>query len=195
MRRNHKWLTIYLQDHYAGAVAGSRFFRRVAGSHSDPEVRGVVGDLAAQVEKDRRELGKIMRGLKVRHSRPKEGLAWGAEKLGRLKPNGSVFRRSPLTDVVELEALSLAVEGKALGLKTLLTLAHAEPKLDAKRVQLLLDRATTQRSRLEKLRLAHVNEVFQGSKKRDRTVEIQDGTDRRHRVTSRNSPGRSRLST
>jgi hypothetical protein len=108
MKRNHKWLTIYLQDHYAGATAGSRLFRRVAGSHSDPRVRQVVGALAAQVEKDQRSLAKIMRSLKIRHSRPKEGLAWGAEKLGRLKPNGTVLRRSPLTDVVELEGLSLA---------------------------------------------------------------------------------------
>jgi hypothetical protein len=160
MKRNHKWLTIYLQDHYAGATAGSRLFRRVADSHSDPRVRQVVGALAAQVEKDQRSLAKIMRSLKIRHSRPKEGLAWGAEKLGRLKPNGTVLRRSPLTDVVELEGLSLAVEGKVLGMKTLLTLADAEPRLDAKKVQLLLDRATAQKARLEELRLARANEVF-----------------------------------
>lgn len=159
-RSDQKWLTIYLQDHYAGATAGSRLFRRVAGSHSDPEARRLAGALAAQVDLDRRELGKIMRRLGIRHSRPKEGLAWGAERLGRLKPNGTLLRRSPLTDVVELEALCLAVEGKALGMKTLLALAETEPNLDAKRVRLLLDRAVAQQARLEELRLARANEVF-----------------------------------
>jgi hypothetical protein len=157
---DHKWLAIYLQDHYAGATAGLNLFRRVAGSHSDPKARRVVADLTVQVDKDRRELRKVMRTLKIRPSRPKEGLAWGAEKLGRLKPNGTLLRRSPLTDVVELEGLSLAVEGKALGMKTLLRLAETEPKLDAKRIRLLLDRAVAQQARLEELRLTRANEVF-----------------------------------
>jgi hypothetical protein len=160
MNDNHRWLAIYLQDHYAGAIAGSALFHRVADSHSDPQVRRVIADLAEQVEKDRLELDRIMASLAVPRSRPKESIAWVAEKVGRLKPNGGLFRRSPLTDVVELEALSLAVEGKTLGWKTLLNLAEAEPGLDPKQVQDLLDRAHAQQARLEELRLAHADEVF-----------------------------------
>ncbi|MDQ1483165.1 MAG: hypothetical protein QOF35_1241 [Actinomycetota bacterium] len=160
MNNHRKWLGIYLQEHYAGSAAGSALFHRVASSHSDPKVRQVVADLAKQVEKDQAELDEIMRVLAVPHSRPKESLAWVAEKVGRIKTNGTVVRRSPLTDVVELEALSLAVEGKALGWKTLLTLAETEPSLDPKQVQDLLDRANAQQARLEELRLARVDEVF-----------------------------------
>lgn len=166
MNDNRRWLAIYLQDHYAGAIAGSALFHRVADSHSDPQVRKAIADLAAQVEKDRLELDGIMASLEVPHSRPKESIAWAAEKAGRLKPNGAVLRRSPLTDVVELEALSLAVEGKTLGWKTLLTLAETEPSLDAKQVQDLLDRAQAQQARLEELRLAHVDEVFSSEDQR-----------------------------
>lgn len=153
-------LSIYLQDHYAGAVAGSSLFHRVAGSHRNPRVKQVVAELAIQVDGDRHDMDAIMASLTVRHSRTKESLAWAAERFARFKPNGAIFRRSPLTDVVELEALSLAVQGKALGLKTLLNLAETEPRLDADQVQLLLDRARAQQDRLEELRLRHVSEVF-----------------------------------
>ena len=154
MKQSHRWLTLYLQDHYAGAVAGTALFQRVASSHGDPRVRQVVADLAGQVETDRRELDEIMATLTIRHSLLKESLARVGEKLGRFVPNGALLRRSPLTDVVELEALSLAVEGKALGWKTMLTLAGTEPSLDASQVQHLLDRAHDQQVRLEELRLA-----------------------------------------
>ena len=160
MTEGHRWLAIYLQDHEAGAAAGTALFHRVAGSHSDPVVRQVVAELAAEVDSDRRELEEIMNTLTIPHNKAKECLAWGAEKLGRLMTNGAVFRRSPLTDVVELEALSLAVEGKALGWKAMLTLAESEPGLDTDQIQVLLDRAVLQRSRLEELRLARARGTF-----------------------------------
>jgi len=160
MKESHRWLSIYLQDHYAGAVAGSALFHRVAGSHGDPTVRRVVADLAAEVESDRRELDGIMQVLTIPHNKAKEYLARGGEKLGRLMTNGALLRRSPLTDIVELEALSLAVEGKALGWKAMLTLAESEPSLDANQVQVLLDRADAQQARLEELRLARAQELF-----------------------------------
>jgi hypothetical protein len=160
MNDRHRWLTVYLQDHHAAALAGLALFHRVAGSHGDPQVRRVVAELAAQVEEDRRDLERIMNALMIRQSRPKESVAWAGEKLGRLKTNGAVFRRSPLTDVIELEALSLAVEGKALGWKLFLTLTDTEPRLDADRLRFLLDRANTQHARLEELRLASASEVF-----------------------------------
>ncbi|HEY5356166.1 MAG TPA: hypothetical protein VIJ82_00465 [Streptosporangiaceae bacterium] len=40
---------------------------------------------------------------------------WLAEKAGRLKFNGRLRARSPLSNLVELELLRLGVEGKAAG--------------------------------------------------------------------------------
>jgi hypothetical protein len=159
---NKRWLTVYLQDHYAAAVAGTALFHRVAGSHGDAHARSVIAELATQVEMDRRELGGIMRTLGIRHSQPKQAFAWSGEKVGRLKTNGSVFKRSPLTDVVELDALSLGVEGKVLCWKVLLTVAQAEPSLDVTQVEHLLDRAAIQRGRIEELRRASVEKLFGG---------------------------------
>ena len=45
----------------------------------------------------------------------KVGVAWIGEKAGRLKFNGRILSRSPVSDLEELELLRLGVEGKAAG--------------------------------------------------------------------------------
>jgi hypothetical protein len=83
-----------------------------------------------------------------------------AEKAARLKLNGRLLSRSPLSDLVELEGLRLAVEGKAAGWRTLLGIADQEPGLDADRLQELVRRANAQISRLEELRVTTAAELF-----------------------------------
>ena len=68
-------------------------------------------------------LGITVRGYKV-------GAAWIGEKIGRLKFNGRLLGRSPLSDLEEVELLRLGVEGKVAGWRTLRTLADADPRLD-----------------------------------------------------------------
>jgi hypothetical protein len=105
-------LSTYLNDHLTGATAGVDLFRRVADSHGDADVRAAVGRMCAQVEEDRESLLAIMRRLEVHPSIARVVLGHVAERLGRLKPNGTLIRRSKLTDLVELEALALGVRGK-----------------------------------------------------------------------------------
>src|SRR6476646_9661868 len=102
-------LDVYLNDHLAGASGGADLFRRVARTHADPDVRAAVGRRAEEVAEDRLALLDIMRRLGVEPSRSKVLMGRTAERLGRLKPNGSLVRRSNLTDLIELEALMLGV--------------------------------------------------------------------------------------
>jgi hypothetical protein len=60
---------------------------------------------------------------------------------GRLKFNGRLLARSPLSDLEELELLLLGVEGKAAGWRTLRTLADTDTRLDAGRLDELISRA------------------------------------------------------
>ncbi len=47
-----------------------------------------------------------MAALGVPQDRVKNAMGWGAEKLGRLKPNGQLTGYSPLSRMVELKGLT-----------------------------------------------------------------------------------------
>jgi hypothetical protein len=70
--------------------------------------------LAAEIAEDRATLLEIMAGVGVPVRHVKSHAAWAAEKAGGLKLNGHVLHRSPLSGLVELEALRLGVQGKAV---------------------------------------------------------------------------------
>jgi hypothetical protein len=105
-------LAIYLNDHLAGATAGRELARRAAGSNDGSEYGPFLSQLAVEIDRDRESLLTIMRALDVRVDRLKVAAAWSAEKLARLKPNGRLTGYSPLSRLIELEALALGVHGK-----------------------------------------------------------------------------------
>ena len=153
-RSEASMLGIYLNDHLAGATAGTELAHRMARSHGDGQDGGTLGRLAAEVAQDRAALLDIMAALGVKVRRYKAVAAWAGEKAGRLKFNGHLFARSPLSDLEELEMLRLGVEGKAAGWRTLRTLADTDTRLDPARLDELISRARRQADVLEDLRVA-----------------------------------------
>ena len=153
-------LGIYLNDHLTGATAGLELFRRATGAHRRTEAGPVLARLTAEVESDKDSLLAIMRALGVPVRQYKLVGAWAAEKVGRLKPNGRLLSRSPMSSVVELEGLHLGVLGKASGWRLLRSLADSEPRLDPAELDRLLDRAQRQAEELDALRLRAGREAF-----------------------------------
>jgi hypothetical protein len=151
-------LEIYLNDHLAGATAGVGLARRLADAEAGwaPD----LGRIAREIREDRSALLELMRQLDVRLQRHKSVLAWAGEKAARLKPNRRLVRRSPLSRVLELEAMRLGVEGKVAGWRTLREVAETEPRLPAARLDALLARARAQAEDLEKLRVRAVTEAL-----------------------------------
>ncbi|WP_308312067.1 transaldolase [Streptomyces albipurpureus] len=145
-------LAIYLNDHYAGATGGLELFRRAAKTRTDAEGGAALAELAEQVDEDRDALARIMTDLHVPTSQSKAAMGWLAEKAGRLKPNGHLFTRSPLSDLVEAESMLLGVQGKAACWRTLRVLADSDERLSADRLDTLVERAEQQSATLEKLR-------------------------------------------
>jgi hypothetical protein len=159
-------LGIYLNDHLAGATGGMELARRMAGSHHDPAQRMTLQRLAAEITQDRRALLDLMAalGLPVRHY--KLSAAWAAEKAARLKLNGRLLSRSPLSSLEELEMLRLGVEGKAAGWRTLRALADTDSRLDRDRLGELMARARQQADLFEELRVraaAHLIDAEPGT--------------------------------
>lgn len=143
-----KLLAIYLNDHLTGATLGVELARRVRGAASG-DGAGEIARLCAEIEEDRATLERVMEGLGVERERLKPAVAWLAEKLGRLKPNGQLRGSSPLSRVVETEGLYLGVTGKMQLWKTLgRTLGDRLPDVDFER---LAERAAAQREALDAL--------------------------------------------
>lgn len=87
-------LGIYLNDHLAGATAGSELAHRMARSHRGREDGGPLSRLAVEIAKDRWALLNIMDSLDVTVRAYKVGAAWIGEKAGRLKLPTSQTRMS-----------------------------------------------------------------------------------------------------
>jgi hypothetical protein len=105
-----KLLRIYLDDHQSVLLAGLELVRRMAKRPSDDELRTFLTELLPELEDDRRRVIARIREAGGSPSRVKSGLAWLAEKAGRLKPNGSLTKPSPLSPLLELEGLRAVLD-------------------------------------------------------------------------------------
>jgi len=152
-----KLLSIYLEDHVAGATAGSQRAARLADAEADTKDARVLATFAADVAKDLDALLALMKTLGVEPNRLKAGVASVAEKVGALKLNGRVFERSPLSTIVELEAMQMAVRGKRSLWETLQA-AMTSPTPDE--LDELIGRADAQLDMLSALHAERVANTF-----------------------------------
>ena len=143
---NKKYLSIYLNDHLAGAKAGTALARRIAGAHEGTSTGELFSELAGEIDEDRKVLRRVMEGLGVRKALLKRPIAAAGEKLARLKPNGKVVGRSPLSSLIEMEALSLGVAGKRL---LWLSLASSSAEVEGVDYGEMVKRTESQRDRIE----------------------------------------------
>ena len=119
-------LTIYLNDHLAGATAGAELASRVASENEGSAFSAPLERLAREIHDDRESLIAIMSGLEVPLDRAKVALGWTAEKLGRLKPDGQLRGYSPLARLLELEGLLGGIQAKQALWRALLSADLAE---------------------------------------------------------------------
>lgn len=147
-------LAIYLQDHLTAATAGLELFRRSAKSQTDSAHRTALTRLATEIDKDRDTVIRLMDRLDVPRPTYRVVAGWAVEKVGRLKFNGTLFRRSPLSDVLELEAMRSGVAAKMDLWQLLQRLSSSDQRLQATDFDLLLQRATSQYDELGELHLA-----------------------------------------
>jgi hypothetical protein len=150
-------LEIYLQNHEAAAHAGSDFFRRTATNQRTREYGAELSGLATQIKEDHYRLRSIMNRVGVRPNVPL-GLALRVgERLGRLKPNGRLLRRAPLSDLIEIEGLLDAVSAKRAGWQALATVDPAHG-VSPDEIDELITRADDQ---LRQIRILHTRAASQ----------------------------------
>ena len=144
-------LTIYLNDHLAGATAGSDLATRAASENEGNEFGDALAPLAEEIAQDREELVAIMSALGRQIDHVKLAVGWTAEKLARIKPNGRVFGYSPLSRLLELEGLQGGVRAKRALWAALEEVADLYPALDPARLHVLHARADSQLEVVDRL--------------------------------------------
>jgi hypothetical protein len=158
---DHRLLAIYLNDHLSGAVSGRELANRAAGANEDHPSGPELRDLAREIQEDEQTLRSVMEAVGARTDPLKQVAGWAAEKAGRLKLNGRLVGYSPLSRVVELEGLSLGIEGKRSLWVSLGALAQTEERLAGFDFPALEKRASEQRMTVERLRVLAVLEAIQ----------------------------------
>jgi hypothetical protein len=122
-RIDREQLRTYLNDHLSGATGVLHRLERMADSYPDLPVHPDIVRLRDDVRTERRRLRAVIRSLGLGLNLPKQALARVGELAGRLKLNGRVLPRSPLSPLLELELLQSGVSAKS-GLWRVLA-AHA----------------------------------------------------------------------
>jgi hypothetical protein len=146
------YIGTYLNDHLAGATVARELSKRALGENTGTPLGTFLEKLHREIGEDRDTLLEVMRALNVGEDHLKTLAARVGERIGRFKPNGNLLSYSPLSRVVELEALSLGVEGKA-GLWRVMQ-SFDDPRLAGFDFAALERRAARQRKGLENHRLA-----------------------------------------
>jgi hypothetical protein len=141
---------VLLRNHQAGGRAAVDLFIRAASGQRDRPYAAKLDLLAAEAREDLDFNEAVMRRLGVAPSRPQVVALRLAERVGRLKPNGRLLRRAPLSDVIELEGLIATVHIKIAGWQA----AQVANRLEASELAELdrrLARAQTQADRLTEM--------------------------------------------
>jgi hypothetical protein len=155
-----KYLQIYLNDHLGGSTTGIELVRRIAHEYPGTDLGAFAEGLAVEIEEDRDTLLEIMDRLGASRDQAKVAMGWVTEKVGRLKPNGELRGTSPLTPLIELESLSLGIEGKRSLWLTLAEIDTVAEQVGRDRLGQLEARALDQRERVEVHRRAAARRAF-----------------------------------
>lgn len=139
-----KLLSIYVNHHLAGAVAGVSLCRRMSEQAQGSPLGDLAAELLLQIEADHGELERSAKFNGIASDPIKRLGALIAERIGRLKLNGYILRRSPLIRaVLEIEMLMAGIDARCSLWQALMAGDRVAP-LDLGRLNQLVDRAQSQ---------------------------------------------------
>lgn len=103
---------LYLSDHLTGATAGTNRIERMAADFVDTPVYAELAGLAEGIRANREFLRNLIEDLGFARRPHRQAAAWAVERVGRLKFNGRVLERSPMTMLLEAELMRSGVQGQ-----------------------------------------------------------------------------------
>jgi hypothetical protein len=108
----HHYMSQYLTDHWAAAGGGIALARRLRDENCTTPWAEALARLAEQIAADDATLQAVRRAVCARGGAVRRVLAVATERVSRLKLNGKVLGYSPLSRVIEAEALISGIYAK-----------------------------------------------------------------------------------
>jgi len=155
-------MAIYCNDHIASAAGGIELVTRMIGAHRGSGHEAGLRQLLDELRQEKSDLIATTRSLGLPVRQYKQAAVWLAEKASRLKLNGHLVSRSPLSSLVEFEFLASAVRGKRSGFETLRIAAEIDSRIDKVLLDSLIAQANRQFHWLTEVRREVAAEVFGG---------------------------------
>ena len=151
-------LSVYLQDHLAGAVFGVELVEALEHDHELTELGRLAAAWKAEIKADQLELRHVAERVGATPNAIKEAIGWISERASRLK----LHREShgDLGTFESLETLALGITGKAKLWQTLALAARTDERLTGFDFARLQTRAREQHDEVESYRQRLAQIVF-----------------------------------
>ncbi|MEA2155772.1 MAG: hypothetical protein QOE11_1912 [Solirubrobacteraceae bacterium] len=156
-------LHIYLNDHLAGATAGVELVRTAAENH-DGELGEFFQELADAISSDYETLTSLINEMGAKASGAKEAFAKIGAEVSESKFSGDSVGDPEFGTFLTLETLSIGVEGKLCMWKALKVVQDDYRELGSADMDTLIERAQSQRDRLEGKRLEIAGSALRSGK-------------------------------
>lgn len=155
-------LGVYCNDHLAAATGGIELVSRMLSRHRGTPHEANLEGLLDELREERAALRSSMAALGLPVRQYKQAASWVGEKVSRLKLNGHLLSRSPLSDLIEFEFIATGVLAKRCGFETLRVVATADQRLDGPLLERLIAQADKQHNWLADARREVAARVFGG---------------------------------
>lgn len=155
-------LGIYCNDHLAASEGGIELVRRMLDEHRGSAHEDDLRQLLRELREEKSALTGVTRVLGLPVRRYKQAALWLAEKASRGKLNGHLLSRSPLSSLIEFEALTSAVRAKRSGFETLRMAAEVDGRIDKELLDGLIEQANRQYHWLTEARRQVAVDLFGG---------------------------------
>jgi hypothetical protein len=153
-------LSVYVNDHLAGAVGALRLCARIERWSVDAEITQRIAELRAAIAEDRRTLAELRSALGLGASPMRDQAAKLLHTLSRAKLRITRSRRGAVGLLHALDMLALGIEGKKALWDALAVAAEADPRLRTPDYPALLGRADAQLALLRPLRARAARKAF-----------------------------------
>jgi hypothetical protein len=146
-------LSIYLNEHLAGSVAGVEMAERIRENNEGTPFGGVLNQMVLEIKEDRATLENLMDRLGIERSAGKQSGGLGLDRISKLRTSRALSRNAELSRMLDIEALQLGIEGKFAMWRALQEIADLDKRLGDTDFASLEERAHQQRDTLESYRL------------------------------------------